>query len=131
MTKRSIYRNFTPATIENEPKALIPPALALTDLPPSKLLQTLGVTPAYVLNEFMKIVNQDEDLSNKLKAIKPLVKEIGIDVDGTLPQGITNNIIVMPAEITKKFGLSSNIIEGEVIPPPPTPDTPETVTSTP
>lgn len=100
---------------------LIVPKMALQDLPESKLLDSLGVTKTYVLNEYMKIVNQDDDLSNKLKAIKPLVKEIGIDIDGNTPGGTINNIIVMPAEITKKFNLGSPIIEGDVI------DIPQTI----
>jgi hypothetical protein len=100
---------------ERLPAPLQAPEMALSTLKDSELLKSLGVTPKYVLNEFMKIVNQDDDLSNKLKAIKPLAKEIGIDIDGTQQGGITNNIIVMPAEITKKFNLASPIIEGDVI----------------
>ena len=81
---------------------------------PSTLLDSLGITPKYVLNEYMKIVNQDDDLSNKLKALKPLIKELGIDIDGALPAGIVNNIIVMPAEIVAKYKLASPIIEGDI-----------------
>ncbi len=108
MSKRSFteYSSPTRQYQKREPTQLSAPVMALANLPQSKLLESLGVTPKYVLNEFMKIVNQDDDLSNKLKAIKPLMKELGVDIDGTAAQGITNNIIVMPAEITKKFNLN-------------------------
>ena len=80
------------------------------------MLKSLGVAQEYVLNEYMKVVNQDDDLPSKLKALKPLVKDIGIDLDGTQPAGITNNIIVMPGEIVKKHALVSPVIEGELLP---------------
>jgi len=108
-------RSRQPMDEQVPPMPLVVPKMDLQTLPKSELLTSLGVTTTYVLNEYMKIVNQDDDLSNKLKAIKPLVKEIGIDIDGTAQGGTINNIIVMPHEIVKKYQLSSEIIEGDII----------------
>ena len=73
---------MTPTHPQKIEKMTLPSLKLATSLKPSKLLKSLGVSPEYVRNEYMKIVNQDEDLSNKLKALKPLAKEIGLDVDG-------------------------------------------------
>lgn len=79
----------------------------LMKVPSSALLEMHGIKPKYLINEYMKIVNQDDDLSNKLKALTPLMREIGINTSPTDPDSkITNNIFVMPAEITKKFNLT-------------------------
>ncbi len=112
---------------EYQPTELISPLRDIVALPQSKLLDSIGVSPAYVINEYMKIVNQDDDLSNKLKSLKPLVKELGIDVDGGDKAGVTNNIIVMPQQIVEKYQLSSNVIEADVTTPP----TEESSTETP
>lgn len=98
---------------------LIVPKMALQKLPKSELLDSWGVTPQYLINEWMKVANQDDDLTNKRKTLEPLMKEVGLHVNGDQPGGITNNIIVMPAEITKKFKLGSPIIEGDIIDVPP------------
>lgn len=108
---------------EYQPTELISPLRDLVPLPESKLLDSIGVSPAYVINEYMKIVNQDDDLSNKLKSLKPLVKELGIDIDGSEKAGITNNIIVMPQQIVEKYKLSSSVIEAD-LPTPPSEDVP-------
>lgn len=120
-------KRFLPQ-VPKEPTQLTPPTLLPSDLKESPLLDSLGVSKKYVLNEYMKVVNQDDDLPSKLKALKPLAKEIGIDMDGTQPGGITNNIIVMPGEIVQKHALSSQIIEGD-LPTPTLPDLPPVATT--
>jgi hypothetical protein len=97
---------------EKPPKELsVPPGTHLQDqslLPKSTLLEMHGIKPKYLINEWMKIVNQDDDLTNKRRALEPLMREIGINTTPDESQSkVTNNIIVMPAEITKKFGLDS------------------------
>lgn len=123
MSRRSRTFPSIPNPQEYQPTELISPLRDIVALPQSKLLDSIGVSPAYVINEYMKIVNQDDDLSNKLKSLKPLVKELGIDVDGGDKAGVTNNIIVMPQQIVEKYQLSSNVIEADV-PTPPTEESP-------
>lgn len=115
MPKRSYKQSTIPDyqhPDEKPPKSIVvPPDTYLQDttkLPPSALLTMHGISPKYLIHEYMKVVNQDDDLTNKLKALTPLMREIGID---TSPKDdpsskITNNIFVMPAEITKKFNLT-------------------------
>jgi hypothetical protein len=120
-------KRFLPSA-EQLPRDLQAPPLAPDAMKESPLLKALGITEKYVLNEYMKVVNQDEDLSNKLKALRPLAKEIGLDLDGSTAPGITNNIIVMPNEIVKKHDLSTSIIVADI---PPTPELLETTPSSP
>jgi hypothetical protein len=116
-------KRFSPVPFE--PHQLQVPEMTPPAFKESTLLKDLGITPKYVLHEYMKVVNQDEDLGAKLKAIKPLAKEIGLDLDGVPGQGITNNIIVMPQEIVSKYKLDlSNI------PPTPLPQQPSTTNQT-
>lgn len=46
--------------------------------PSAMLLQTVGMTPGELINEFMFIVKQNKDLTNKLKALQPLLATQGI-----------------------------------------------------
>ena len=76
-----------------------------SSLKQSKKLASLGVSPEFILGEWMWMANQREDITNKRKALEPLVREIGIDItpDGS-GQG-TNITIVMPQEIATKYAL--------------------------
>lgn len=107
-------------TKQQDKTPLVVPKMDLQMLPKSELLDSWGVTPKYLINEWMKVVNQDDDLTNKRKALEPLMPEVGLRIGNGEISGITNNIIVMPAEITKKFNLASQIIEGDIIDVPPT-----------
>jgi 2-hydroxy-3-keto-5-methylthiopentenyl-1-phosphate phosphatase len=46
--------------------------------PRNKILAMLNITEGDVYREFLKIVNQDKDLTNKLKALQPLLATQGI-----------------------------------------------------
>ena len=62
------------------------------NLPQSQKLKDLGVLPEVVLSEFLSVANQNKDFTNKLKALKPLLREIGIELDLTTAPA-NNNII--------------------------------------
>ena len=53
-------------------------ALMESNNPKETLLQMVGVTPQQVIGEYMAIIRQDKDLTNKLKALQPLLKQLGI-----------------------------------------------------
>ena len=46
--------------------------------PRNKILAMLNITEGDVYREYLKIVNQDKDLTNKLKALQPLLATQGI-----------------------------------------------------
>jgi len=46
--------------------------------PRNKILAMLNITEGDVFKEYLKIVNQDKDLTNKLKALQPLLATQGI-----------------------------------------------------
>ena len=46
--------------------------------PRSKILQMVGMSEGELINEYMYIVKQNKDLTNKLKAMLPLLKTQGI-----------------------------------------------------
>lgn len=71
---------------------------SLARIPQSEKLRLLGITPEIVLHEYLKVANQDKDNTNKLRALKPLLKEIGIDLDLTTQPGTTNLIQVNVSE---------------------------------
>lgn len=86
-------------------------------LPPIKtdapLHALLGVSTEFTRGELMFVVNQRDDLTNKLKAMKPLLKDIGIDLDMSDQKNNTQiNIITSP---TSASALSGSIYE--VTPP--------------
>lgn len=45
------------------------------------LLDIVGVSREDVLKEYLKVILQDRDLTNKLKAMSPLLKELSIRLD--------------------------------------------------
>lgn len=47
--------------------------------PMNKLLQTVGISEGELINEYMYIVKQNKDLTNKLKALTPLLKTVGVE----------------------------------------------------
>lgn len=69
------------------------------------LHDALGVTPEYTRREYMKIVNQDENLPAKLKAITPLARELGLEADPETQRNTQTIIFMMPQEISMKHKL--------------------------
>lgn len=67
-------------------------------IPQSEKLAALGILPELVLLEYLEVVNQRKDFSNKLKALKPLLHELGIDLDLSTQPASTNNIHVHVSE---------------------------------
>lgn len=98
-------------TLYPHPATLTPcaPAPTLGTLTTGKtpLHEALGVSPEYTRGEYMKIVNQDDHLPTKLKALAPLAKELGISIDDDHSNQINNITIVMPAEIATKHRLAT------------------------
>lgn len=84
---------------------LVAPIMAPLQESKTPLHDKLGVTPEYTRREYMKIVNQDENLPAKLKAIAPLARELGLEADPTIAPSHQNIIIMMPAEIANKHQL--------------------------
>ena len=69
------------------------------------LHERLGISPEYTRGEIRKLMNQDENLAVKQKALAPLARELGYDVDPVVGTSLQNIIIMMPAEIASKHQL--------------------------
>lgn len=89
-------------------KPVIPPLQG--EFPLHKML---GVSPEITRSEFMVIVNQKDDLTNKLKALKPLLKDIGVDIDSAEKQQNTQINI----HLTSPRSPELLAAEYEIIPP--------------
>lgn len=89
-TKGLVNAGYKESTATKQSKAVINSALnkVITEetkevvnssiSPRNKLLQLVKITEDQLMNEYMKIVLQDKDFTNKLKAMLPLLKTQGI-----------------------------------------------------
>jgi len=113
---------FTDKTSEKQGKKLLETAIEITkeralqraitgkgesQATAMSVLGTLGVTRDFAVEQYMKIVSQDKDLSTKLKALVPLMKDIGIDVTGDNKQ-VTVPILNV---VVKEKAQPSHIVE--------------------
>jgi hypothetical protein len=85
------------------------PPMAPMEATKTPLHDSLGVSPEYTRREYMKIVNQDEHLPTKLKALAPLAREIGLEPNPEISNATQNIIIMMPPEIAQKHQLVTDI----------------------
>ncbi len=105
---RPYTKRTSPFPTWREPSTLVAPPMAPLIREKTPLHDSLGVSPEYTRAEYMKIVNQDEHLPTKLKALAPLARELGLDTtEGASP---TTNIIIVPQEIVKKYALKTQVI---------------------
>ncbi|MEK7111787.1 MAG: hypothetical protein AAB875_00510 [Patescibacteria group bacterium] len=77
------------------------------------LHKMLGINPELTRKEFLVVANQRDDLSNKLKALKPLLKDIGLDLDITEKQ---NNVQINVQMSSPKDPALAKA-EYEIVPP--------------
>ncbi len=102
-------RTYTPKEpifeFPKPPKALTTPPLKPLQKAKTPLHEALGVSPEYTRAEYMKIVNQDENLAAKLKALTPLARELGLEQDPTIAATTQTIIFMMPTEISQKHHL--------------------------
>lgn len=111
MTRTYTQRNKGDIFVPGKAPLVAPPMSPL-ERTKTPLHDALGVSPEYTRTEYMKMVNQDEHLPTKLKAIAPLARELGLDTtEGAVS---TTNIIIVPQEIVKKYALPIQVIrDGE------------------
>lgn len=74
-SKPIIEKAIKQAVIEEIKEIEENPALS----PRNKLLSLVGISENELLNEYMYIVKQNKDLTNKLKALTPLLKTVGVE----------------------------------------------------
>jgi len=79
------------------------------------ILDRVGITSEDLLSEFKSVVMQNRDLTNKLKAMSPLLKELSINLDNSES---TQSIPTLNVSITPKAPHSKDtppIKEGKII----------------
>ena len=111
-TKKSIILPSTP------PSALIPTP-QLPALTPQHT--TFGITPEYTIGEFRSVLDQNKDLKAKLTVMKPLLRELGLDLDLTETKQQTQ-IVVHMAPNASTAPLAARF---DIIPPTSTKNTPQ------
>lgn len=93
MTQKSIILPSTP------PSALIP----TPQIPPTTPQHsTFGITPEYTIKEFRSVLDQNKDLKAKLTVMKPLLRELGLDLDLTETKQQTQIVVHMAQNASEK-----------------------------
>ncbi len=100
-----MYAQYDRQRVTPEKQDLTVPSLPPLVASKTPLHDKLGVSPTYTRGEYMKIVNQDENLAVKLKAIAPLARELGLEADPTIAATTQTIIFMMPQEISQKHNL--------------------------
>lgn len=90
--KTLISNGYSPSTANTRPGEILGKAeevvkkslkLDTTDIKETSktVLDIVGIDKEEVIKEYLKVVLQDRDLTNKLKAMTPLLKELSIRLD--------------------------------------------------
>lgn len=94
-----------------KPTELLPHEKEVLPVGKTPLHDAHGVLPEYTRKQYMSIINQDDNLAVKLKALAPFARELGLDPDPAITQAAQNIIIMIPPEISSKYKLIDPVID--------------------